>query len=103
MSDRYGPLIFFTFASLGRGRIDHRDDAVDAIGREATELRVPAHHRLVGRLVHAVDAVARHVALDPLDLRAHAAEHAARLLRNGLEVGRGQLAGAWDVSFDHEL
>src|SRR5689334_14749725 len=62
-----------------------------------------AHRRFVGRLVHAVDAVVGDVAVDPLDLRPHAAEHPARFLRDGLEVRRGELAGAGNVSFDHEL
>src|SRR5207249_1236950 len=66
-------------------------------------LRVLAHHLFARRHVHAVDLVAGHVALDPLDLRPEALQHAARLLRDRLQLLRAELAGAGDLTLDEVL
>src|SRR5205823_4293207 len=70
---------------------------------EAALLRVLAHHLLVRRHVDAVDLVAGHVALDPLDLRPEALQDAARLLRDRLQLLRAELAGAGDLTLDEVL
>ena len=67
---------------------------------EAAALCVLAHGRLVRRDVDAVDLVARDVALDPLYLRPHLAQHAAGLLRNSLQLLRGQIARAGYFALD---
>jgi len=57
----------------------------------------------VWRQVYAVNFVACHVAVDPLDAGSEAAEDAAGLLRDLLELRRAQLACARNFPFDHEL
>lgn len=57
----------------------------------------------VGGDVNAVDFVLGDLALDPLDAGAHVAEDTARLLRDGLEVGSGEVARVGDVAFDNVL
>jgi hypothetical protein len=65
---------------LRRGRVDHRPHARNDIGRKASVVRVLPHHLHVRRNVDAVDLIVRHVAFNPLDLRAQASQHVARLL-----------------------
>src|SRR5262249_48328823 len=62
------------------GGIDDVLDLGDLVRREAALLRVLAHHVLVRGDVYAVDLVARHVALHPLDLRTETLQDAAGLL-----------------------
>src|SRR5438093_13530056 len=71
----------------GRG-VDHGPDLGDLVGREAPLLGVLPHHVRVGRDVHAVELVIGDVAGDPLDLGSQVLEHAARLLRDPLELLR---------------
>src|SRR5206468_9249544 len=75
----------------------------DLVCRKSTLFRVTSDHLLVRSVVHAIDLVARDVALDPLNLRSQAAQHAARFLRDGLELSGGELASAGNLAFDHEL
>jgi serine/threonine protein kinase len=77
----------FRGGSLRRRRVDHRRDLGHPVGREATLPGMLAHHGFVRRAIDAVDLVAGHLAVDPLDLRAHLVEHAAGLLGDGLELG----------------
>src|SRR5439155_4662019 len=70
---------------------------------EAALFRMPADHLLIGSVVDAVDLVAGDVTLHPLDLRSQIVQDAAGLLRNALELGRRELAGAGNLAFDHEL
>src|SRR5437867_786404 len=89
--------------SLRGGRIDHRADARDPVRRETALLRVLANRLLVGRHVHAIDLVVRHVTVDPLDLRTHLPQHPARLLRNPLQLLGCQVAGPRNLTLDHVL
>src|SRR5438445_4899182 len=97
------PRVTLTSALFGGRGIDDALDLGDVVGGEAALLRVLAHHLLVRRHVHAVDLVAGHVALDPLDLRPEALQHAARLLRDRLQLLRAELAGAGDLTLDEVL
>src|SRR5262245_10070512 len=62
-----------------------------------------SHGCLIRRNVNAVDLVVGDVALDPLDLRPHAVQDAARFLRDGLQLLHRQFPGSGDVPLDHEL
>src|SRR5882672_7808244 len=90
-------------ALLSGRRIDRAQDLADPVGGEAALGRVLAHHLLVGRHVHAVDLVSGDVAVDPLDLRAQALQHAARLLGDTAQLLLRQLAGAGDLALDQVL
>src|SRR5438034_183423 len=90
-------------ALFGGGGIDDVLDLGDPVGGEAALLRVLAHQLLARRHVHAIDLVAGHVALHPLDLRAEALEHAARFFGDGAQLLRGELAGAGDLALDEVL
>src|SRR5215217_9368232 len=92
-----------TSSSFRRRRVYHALYLGDAVGGEAAALCVFTHGRLVRRDVDAVDLVARDVALDPLNLRPHVAQHAARLLRDGLQLLRLQVARAGDFALDEIL
>jgi hypothetical protein len=78
-------VIPLTAGSLGRprlrsGRINDAGDFAASISRETATLGVLSNGLLVPGNVDAVDLVARHIALYPLHLRPHAAQHAARFL-----------------------
>src|SRR5439155_16839405 len=73
----------------------------DPVRRDAPLLGVLADGLLVRRHVHAVDLVVCHVALDPLDLRPHFAQHPAGLLGDRLQLLRRQLPRSGDVPLDH--
>src|SRR5438034_183429 len=90
-------------ALFGGGGIDDVLDLGDLVGGEAALLRVLAHQLLARRHVHAIDLVAGHVALHPLDLRAEALEHAARFFGDGAQLLCGELAGAGDLALDEVL
>ena len=75
-------------------RIDHRADPRDTIGREAALLGMRLHGRLVGRVIDAVDLVVGDVTMDPLDLRSHAVQHAAGLLRDRFQFVRWQFSSS---------
>src|ERR671915_1119248 len=62
-----------------------------------------AHHRFIGRPIDTIDLVSRDIAVDPLDLRTHLVQDATGFLRDCLQVGGGQLAGAWELALDEEL
>src|SRR2546421_8415934 len=83
--------------------VNDRRNPRDLVCGKSTFFGVASDHLLVRSVVHAIDLVARDVALDPLNLRSHAAQHAARFLRNGLELSGRELAGAGNLTFDHEL
>src|SRR5262249_35223630 len=55
------------------------------------------------RTVDAIDLVVGDVALDPLNRRAHALQHAARLLRDRLQFLPRQFSGSDDLPFDDEF
>src|SRR5215207_2315589 len=92
-----------TTSSFRRRRVDHAPHLGDGVGGEAAALRVFTHGRLVRGDVDAVDLVARDVALDPLNLRPHVPQHSARLLRDGLQLLRLQVARAGDFALDEKL
>ena len=64
-------------ALLGSGRINDRGNFRDPICREAPLLGMLPNHLFVRCDVDAVDLVAGHVALHPLNLWTHLAEHTA--------------------------
>src|SRR5687768_3501817 len=86
----------------GRG-VDHLTHLRDLVGRKPALLRVLPDHLHVGGDVHAVDLVVGDVARHPLDLRAQVLEHAARLLRDPLELFPGEPARAGQLPLDHVL
>jgi len=67
---------------LGGRRIDYISNCRDAIGREAAEFGVLADECVIWRAIDAVDLVAGHVALNPLDLVAEFGKHPAGSLGN---------------------
>src|ERR1700756_4319313 len=89
--------------SLSCGRIDQSTDGRDAICRKAAPLCVLAYGCLVWSEIHAVDLVACDVALQPLNLRAHASKNGQRFARDLSEFRVRQISGSWDFSFDHKL
>src|SRR5207249_10125151 len=90
-------------ALLGGGRVDHGAHRRDPVGREAAGLGVLPDELLAGRDVDAVDRVVRDIALDPLDLGTQRPQDLVRLLRDGLELLRGELPGAQELPLDHVL
>src|SRR6266566_3977422 len=93
----------FEPASIRAGRIDHRLDARYAGDRKSAVLRVAANVGLVLREVDAIDLVVGHVALHPLDFRAHALQNLARLFRYRLQLARREPPRARQVALDHVL
>src|SRR5215813_14231265 len=87
--------------SLRRCRVDHAFHFRDPVGREAALLSVLTDHLLIGRDVDAVNLVVRNEALDPLDLRSEVAQHAARLLRDGVQFVGAEFARIWDFPFNY--
>src|SRR5687767_2798164 len=61
------------------------------------------YHLFVRRNVYAVDFIAGHIAMDPLDTWAHLLEHSARGLRDPLQLLRRQVADAWNLPLDYVL
>ena len=59
--------------------------------------------RFVRSQVDAVDPVIRDVAVEPLNLRAQAAQHVERPNRDIADFRLGHLAGARDLALDDEL
>lgn len=59
-----------------------------------------ANGLLIGGVIDAIDRIARNVTVDPLDLRTHAAQHAARLLGEGPQLFGFQVAGTGNLSFN---
>src|SRR5690606_34835980 len=73
-----------------------------AVRRETATPRMLADQLRIRRQVHAGDLVLGHVALHPLDGRAHLMEHAARLLGNGPELGRRERTRIGNLALDEE-
>src|SRR5262249_38957991 len=59
-------------------------------------LGVLANALLAGGDVDAINLIARDIALHPLDLRSHAAQHTTGFLRNGLQLFRLQTTSVGD-------
>src|SRR5690349_19572154 len=78
--------VFMAVTSLRRRRIDDGRDPHDLVRGEATQLRVASHQRLLARVIDAIQLVGRDIALNPLHARSEAGQHAAGLLRNGLQL-----------------
>ena len=71
--------------SIGCAGIDQAAHCRDAIRRKTSAACVFANRFLVGRQVHTIDLVARHVGVEPFDFRSHVFQHADRLLGDGLQ------------------
>lgn len=84
-------------------RIDDRPNLRDAVGGETALLRVLPDSVFIRRDVDAVNFVVGNVAVNPLNLRAHVSQYAARLLGNGLQLLWRQLSHFRNVSLDDEL
>src|SRR5687767_2317898 len=89
--------------SLRAGRIDHAADRRDAVGGEPAPPRVLEDRILAFGDVDAVELVAGHVAVEPLDLGAHVAQHVARLLGYVLDLRGAEVPEAGYIPLDHEL
>ena len=76
---------------------------VNGIGREAALAGMFKDHFLVGGNIDAVDLVAGHIALHPLDLRAEFAEHPAGSLGDAFELFGGQVPRTGDLAFNYVL
>ena len=85
------------------GGVDHRTHARYAIRRESTLLRMCAHGRFIWRDVDTVNLVVGDEALQPLNLRPHALQHAAGLLRDSLQFVLRQLTGPSEFAFNHKF
>jgi hypothetical protein len=72
----------------------------NTIRREAPLLSVFPNHCFVRSDVHAIDLVSRNIAVEPLNLRSHLVQHAARFLGNGLQFFARQVACPCDFSFN---
>jgi hypothetical protein len=88
---------------LGRRRVDDLAHARDAVRRESTAARVLLDQLRRRGVVDAVDLVVHHVALHPLDLGAERIQDAHRLLGNGPQFLRAELARARQFTLDHEF
>src|SRR6476646_1204548 len=66
--------------------INYGSDFQDAVSGESAAPCVLPDHVLVGGDVCAIDAICRDIAMYPLDTRSHFIQHAARLLRDALQV-----------------
>jgi hypothetical protein len=75
----------------------------DPIRGKAQSAGVLADGALVRSEVDTVDFVARHVTLEPLDLRAHRRENVNRLPGDLSEFGLAQIAGPRDVALNDEF
>src|SRR5262249_45449794 len=89
--------------SFRRAGIDDRHDARDAIRRKAAKLRMPADQRFVLGVIHAVDLVVGDVAVYPLHARTEARQDSAGLLRDALQLARGELACTGNITLDYEF
>src|ERR1700756_1065376 len=87
--------------SLGSG--DQSADGRDAISRKASALCVLANGSLVWSEINAVNLVAGDVALQPLNLRAHAPKNGQRFAGDLTEFRVRQISSSWNFSFDHKL
>src|SRR5687768_2588855 len=85
------------------GRVDHRLDLDDLVGREASALRMLADDVFARRAINAVDLVFGDIAVDPLDLRPELAQDLARGLRGHLQVRRPELADSGHFTLDDIL
>src|ERR1700674_259916 len=81
---------------------NHAANCRDASRREAALARMVAHGLFVRRDINAVDLVVGDVAFHPLHL-GHRAQHAARLLRDALQLRRCQLPRTWNFPLDQKL
>lgn len=82
------------------GRIDHLRHFRNPIGWEPALFRVFPDHLFIWRKVDAVDLVAGHVALDPLDLWPELPQDPAGFLGDALELIPGELSGTRDFAFN---
>lgn len=89
--------------SLRRRRINNRMNFVNGIGREAALAGMFKDHFLVGGNIDAVDLVAGHIAVYPLDLGAEFAEHSAGGLGNTFELFGAQIPRTGDLAFNYVL
>jgi hypothetical protein len=85
---------------FGCGRIDKGLYVRNTIRREAPLLSVFPNHCFVRSDVHAIDLVSRNIAVEPLNLRSHLVQHAARFLGNGLQFFARQVTCPCDFSFN---
>src|SRR5262245_40360434 len=60
-----------------------------------------ANHGLVGRTINAIDLVIGYEALDPLNLWAKVVQHAARLLRDRVQLLLREFARSRQFALDH--
>lgn len=60
-------------------------------------------HLFIRGDIHAVDFVARDIALLPLNLRAQLVEHPAGSLRDGFQFLCRQFSGPWNLAFNDEF
>src|SRR5256885_4899279 len=97
------PLAAASGGGICRGRIDYLAHARNAVGGKATLLRMRTHRGLVRGDVDAVDLFIGDEALHPLDLRAHALQHAAGFLGDRLQILHRQLAGSGEFTLDDVL
>src|ERR1035437_4605201 len=83
------------------GRTDDRPDGGDSIGRKPSLAGVFAHHLFIRCDVEAGYLVVGDETFQPLHLWTKLLENAAGLLRDGLELLRGQFAGAGNLALDY--
>src|SRR5208337_3663297 len=88
------------FAGCG---IEDRTDSRNGICRESALLSVLANCFLIRGDVDAVNLVVGDKALDPLNAGPNGLHHRAGLLRDGVQLIRGQLSGPGNLSLDHEF
>jgi hypothetical protein len=84
-------------------RVEQPAHGGDAIGRNACALGVFPDGLLVRSQVHAVDLVAGHVAVEPLDLGTHSLQNTDRLLGNFPQLRVSKISGSRDFAFDDEF
>src|ERR1700722_5124652 len=74
-----------------------------AIRRNSSALGMFADHRFVRREVDAVDLVAGHVAVQPLNVVPQAANRSHRPLRYFTELSVAEITDTGNVAFDYEF
>lgn len=98
-ADRRCPRAYAAQLSFSGGRVNHTANRGNAIGREAALRGMVAYGLFVGGDVDAIDFVVGDVALDPLHA-GKSANHPAGFLRDGVQVGSREFAGARNFAFD---
>ena len=83
--------------------IDEPAHGGDPVGGNAQLPRVLPDERFVRREIDAVEPVVRHVAVQPLNLRADALQHLERSHRDGPNLLLGHLADSGHLALDDEL